>query len=247
VGQSNQDLSSVDIVGSLTSVIDSISPRFGKVTGGTEVTFTGTGFVTDTSLITVTIDGIDCPVSAATATTVTCTTGDRPGLVESSLKIYIDGQGLVSTRGLLFRYVSAWSDDTTWGGDFAPMEGESIFVPTGLNLLVDIDESPLLKAVIVEGSMIFAPESDPTHERFFSAHYIFVRNGMMEVGTEEFPYTSKITITMHGNVESPYIPIYGNKVIGIRQGTLDMHGPERIPTWTMLESTVEANSNVITV
>jgi len=156
-------LNSVDIVGSLTSAIDSISPRFGKVTGGTEVTFTGTGFVTDSSLVTVTIDGINCPVSASTATTITCTTGDRPGLIESSLKIYIDGQGLISTRGLLFRYVSAWSDDTTWGGDFAPMEGESIWVPTGLNLLVDIDASPLLNAVIVEGSIIFAPETDPTH------------------------------------------------------------------------------------
>jgi len=63
--------------------------------------------------------------------------------------------------------------------------------------LVDIDRSPILNAIICEGSLIFAPSVDANHQRTFDAHYIFVRNGRMEVGTEEFPYTSKITITMH--------------------------------------------------
>jgi hypothetical protein len=40
----------------------------------------------------------------------------------------------------------------------------------------------------------------------------------MEVGTEEFPYTSKIRFTMHGDISSPYLPIYGNKVLGVRFG-----------------------------
>lgn len=127
------------------------------------------------------------------------------------------------------------------------MEGESVYVPLGLNLYVDIDRSPILNAVIVEGSIIFAPETDPNHERFFDAKYIFVSGGLMEVGTEEFPYTSKITITMHGLLSDPYLPIYGNKVIGVRYGTLDMHGIERNITWTSLEETVEAGGTVITL
>jgi len=65
----------------------------------------------------------------------------------------------------------------------------------------------------------------------------------MEVGTEEFPYTSKLTITMHGNVYDPYLPIYGNKVIAVRYGTLDLHGVERTPTWTLLDTTVEAGGS----
>jgi hypothetical protein len=69
----------------------------------------------------------------------------------------------------------------------------------------------------------------------------------MEVGTEEFPYTSKITITMHGDVYSPYLPVYGNKVIGVRYGTLDMHGVERTPTWTLLETSVAKGASQITV
>jgi hypothetical protein len=46
--------------------------------------------------------------------------------------------------------------------------------------------------------LIFAPHIDPKHQRFFDAKYIFVNGGYMEVGTEAYPYTSKLTITMHG-------------------------------------------------
>jgi hypothetical protein len=103
----------------------------------------------------ITLDGINCPVSAATSTSVTCTTGSRPGLIPTNTELYITGQGLVSNNQLVYTYVSAWSSDTTWGGEFAPMEGESIWIPTGLNLLVDIDRTPVLNALIVEGSIIF--------------------------------------------------------------------------------------------
>jgi hypothetical protein len=48
---------------------------------------------------------------------------------------------------------------------------------------------------------------------------------------------------MHGDVSSPYLPIYGNKVLGVRFGQLDMHGPVRSPTWTELETTANIGSN----
>ena len=234
--------------GSITANLTSMSPRFGSVEGGASVTFTGTSFSSSTAAYTITIDGIACSVTAATSTSVTCTTGQRPGLVSSSLEIFISGQGLVSTGGKIFRYVSPWSADSTWGGEFAPMEGESVYVPAGLNLLVDVDRTPVLNLVYVEGSITFAPnETSSTHQRYFDANYIFVNKGTMEVGTEEYPYTSKLTITMHGNVSSPYIPTYGNKVLALRYGTLDMHGPVRTPTWTALDSTAAAGSTTITL
>ena len=247
IGETVHPLNDVEYVGSITPALSAVSPRFGTVTGGTEITFSGTSFSDDISKYTIIIDGIECPVSAATTETVTCTTGSRPGLRETTLEINIDGVGKVSNRGVLFRYVSTWSDDTTWGGEFAPMEGETIYIPAGLNLLVDVDSVPLLIAVLVEGSLIFAPDADPNHHRTFDAKYIFVNGGTMEVGTEEFPYTSKITITMHSTVSDPYLPIYGNKVIGVRYGTLDMHGIQRTPTWTMLETTSDVGSNTITL
>ena len=65
----------------------------------------------------------------------------------------------------------------------------------------------------------------------------------MEVGTEKYPYTSRLTITMHGQLSDPYIPIYGNKCIGLRFATLDMHGPVRKPTWTVLYQTAYQNQS----
>lgn len=122
-----------------------------------------------------------------------------------------------------------------------------VWIPSGLHLLVDVVSTPILSAVLVEGSLIFPPSSDPNHQRNFDAHYILVRNGYMEVGTEQFPYTSKLTITMHSDKYSPEIPIYGNKVIGVRDGILDMHGAPRDPVWTDLDSTVMPGSNTITI
>lgn len=163
------------------------------------------------------------------------------------MEVFIPGRGNVPLQGRKFIYTNLWSSEATWGGELAPTDMDMVVIPAGLNLLVDIDATPLLSAVVVEGSLIIAPDADPNHHRTFDAHYVFVKNGTLEVGTEEYPYTSKITITMHGNAESPYIPIYGNKVLAVRYGTLDMHGIKRTPTWTSLESTAKADSKTITL
>jgi UDP-N-acetylmuramoylalanine-D-glutamate ligase len=50
---------------SATSTITAISPAFGSSAGGDTVTITGTNFG---SSITVTIDGVNCPISSQTST-----------------------------------------------------------------------------------------------------------------------------------------------------------------------------------
>jgi len=39
--------------------------------------------------------------------------------------------------------------------------------------------------------------------------------GLLEMGTEANPYTSKLVVTMHGDRATLKIPTYGNKVIAI--------------------------------
>jgi hypothetical protein len=112
---------------------------------------------------------------------------------------------------------------------------------------MDVDSTPVLKAVIVEGALIFPPHTDPNHKRSFDARYIMVKGGYFEAGTEEFPYTSKLTITMHSNVSDPYLPIYGNKVLAIRFGQLEMHGVKRNPEWTSMDITADKGATKITL
>lgn len=228
VASATTDLSPVTYDGSITPLLQSISPRYGNVVGGEEITFTGTGFGTSASDVTIVIDEVACAVTTVTDTEIKCTSGERRGLHDATLDMTISNVGYVSKQGLAFTYANYWSNDATWGGEFSPMDGESIHIPKGLNLLVDIDVSPEINALIVEGSLIFAPHpTDKTHHRKFHAHYIFVSGGTMEVGTAEFPYDSKITITMYGTISDPYLPLYGNKCIGLREATLDMHGAVR--------------------
>ena len=162
--QFNQDgvltpiTNTIQYQGSATPLLTDIQPRFGKVLGGTEVTFTGTTFSVVKEEISVIIDGIPCVVSSSTTTQIKCITGKRPGLVATSLDISFKTHGRASLQQKVYTYVNAWSDDTTWGGEFAPLEMETIYIPPGLNLLVDVDKTELLNAVIVEGSLIFAPE-----------------------------------------------------------------------------------------
>ena len=162
--------------------------------------------------------------------------------------IRTQSMGSVATQGLLFRYVNYWSEPLTWGGDFQPIEGDMIYVPKGLHLLVDVDSTPILSAVVVEGSLIFPPHvSDASHVRTFDAHYVLVRGGYLEAGTEQFPYTSKLIITMHSKRFDPEIPLFGNKVIAMYNGILELHGVPRDPTWTMLETTSDIGSDTITL
>jgi len=234
---------SVEYQGAKTPLLTSISPRYGTVTGGTEVTFTGTGFGTLASgKYKVTIDGVDCPVKTVSDKAITCTTGPRPNLPEQSLDISIDGLGRVSTQGFKFTYAQYWSHESTWNGLYAPLEGESVVVSKGVNLIVDIDRPPNLQLVIVYGSLIFLPDASETHQRFFDARYIYVKKGKFEVGTEAHPYTSKITITLHGNINDPYMPIYGNKVLALDKGILEMHGVARNPTWSQMSETSNKGS-----
>lgn len=125
------DLSTVTYDSEKTPLLASISPRFGSVKGNTEVTLTGTGF-SATETTEVLFDSRPCAVTAQTDTTITCTTADKPFTPEDPVvQINIAGTGAVATKGLLFRYVSLWSDTDTWA-DFLPIEGESVSIPKGL-------------------------------------------------------------------------------------------------------------------
>jgi hypothetical protein len=85
--------------------------------------------------------------------------------------------GNLAEQGLVFRYCNLWSDTVTWGGEFAPITDDIFYVPVGFHLLVDVDSTQVLSAVVVERSLIFHPDNDPNHLRTFDAHYVLIRGG----------------------------------------------------------------------
>ena len=75
---------------SITPWITSIEPRYGTVEGGTLVVFTGLNLEPlGGGVAKVFIDDVECTGAAATATTITCTTGPRLGEFAEDPKLVI--------------------------------------------------------------------------------------------------------------------------------------------------------------
>ena len=84
----------------MTPVLTKIKPRYGSVEGNTNVVFSGDWSDNlDTTAYTILIDDIECAVNSVDASSLTCTTGSRPGLYTEAptLEIYVDGVGKVAT------------------------------------------------------------------------------------------------------------------------------------------------------
>ena len=80
------------------------------------------------------------------------------------------------------------------------------------------------------------------------AEYIIVTdNGLLQIGKENKPFTHKAVITMYGSVRSIELPIFGSKVLALRNGTIDMHGKPVGVTWTHLGVTANAGDTTITL
>ena len=48
--------------------------------------------------------------------------------------------------------------------------------------------------------------------------------GCLQIGSEANPFQHNGIITLHGHFRSKELPIYGAKVLAVRNGTLDLHG-----------------------
>ena len=110
IDDSVTELNSVTFDSDITTVLTGMSTRFGSVLGNEQVEFYGTGF-SASAATTVTIDNRECVIDSTTEDTITCTTSDKPYRPDTPvLEIYIEGFGLVATKGKVFRYISRWSD-----------------------------------------------------------------------------------------------------------------------------------------
>lgn len=247
--------------------ITGISPRYGTVEGGTDVVFsleTSSSFALANSQVSVFVDGVACNLAvcttlSATAAEIQCKTGERIGVFESdpTLEIWVEGNR-VASNGQQFRYVQLWSSSSTWGASSPPVPGESVSVTKGTNLLVDVDDVGVLDLLVIDGGTIIFPcnstelshlsqDAENRPWKTFQAHYIFINGGTFEVGTEDEPYECQLDIALHGAKYDPSIPIYGNKGIFVRRGTLDLHGKVRGPSWTTLSQTAAVGATTITV
>ncbi|CAG9461071.1 unnamed protein product [Pedinophyceae sp. YPF-701] len=189
-------------------------------------------------------------------THVACRVPKPPRRVAGRLEVRAHVSGLGFSRAVpanataftTFQYVDLWSRLTTWGGTQAgvPVEGDSIIVPEGQTLVMDISP-PRLRLILLEGDLEFDEEAVLRNQPLqLQADYILILGGAFRIGTHNEPYKGQATVTMHGHPEDTQeLPVYGSKVIGVRHGELLMHGMEKRPTWLRLVETATPGSNTL--
>lgn len=113
-------------------------------------------------------------------------------------------------------------------------------------MLLDIEETPILSMLLINGRLTFNPEIDVS----LRAHQIFVQGGQIFIGTPEEPYSRNGTITLYGASTDATLVMTGaieagNKIFATT-GTISMYGQPR-SRMSRLHGIAEATATSFTV
>lgn len=258
-------------VASRSPYVSRVDPSSGTALGGTVVTIFGDRFDDSAQLsdIKVLLHEIPCFITNITKTRIICVSGERPpdAITDGKLEVYFPTRGnAIVGDSAVFKYIDKWSELTSWRNQEPPLAGDLVWIPRGQVILLDVD-TPVLLMLVIEGELYFDETKDHIS---LESNYIYVFGGVLEIGTEEKPYLSKATITLHGDrFTSIEIPNIGSKVLCVTPrsashhghdshgemktnmhdgehialgnlGRLDIHGEKRMRTWTKLNETAPA-------
>lgn len=82
---------------------------------------------------------------------------------------------------------------------------------------------------------------------YMQANYILVKGGTLQVGREDAPFPGRATITLHGQPDARELPVYGARVLAVREGAVQLHGKPKLPTWTLLNATADQGDSTVNV
>ncbi|XP_021369085.1 fibrocystin-L-like isoform X2 [Mizuhopecten yessoensis] len=227
----------------ITTQVTGVTPTHGGTGGGTTITITGSGFGTSMPDCFVSINGSECTVRSVSGNEIVCETGSISKSVKDKVRVEIGGNGEAEQVGAEeFHYVDFWSSVYTWGGGPLPGDGDFVIIQPGQTIYLDTTTA-ILKILLIQGGQVIVDDSQDLE---LNAEIILITDGgLLQVGTEENPFSHKMNITLHGHVRSKELPIYGTKVLAVREGTLDLHGKPTLITWTMLAETAAADTDSI--
>ena len=144
-----------------------------------------------------------------------------------------DGSGGVPTGN-----AQNWSDPNTWPTGLVPVAGDSVVIPAGEVVRLDVSP-PSLQSLTILGTLVFA-----NTDLSLTSGWIVVQ-GALQIGTESSPYTKRAIITLTGTGSSTNPDVYGmgNKVLGVT-GRIELHGSGR-KGWTRLSQTAAVGATSI--
>ncbi|KAK4475484.1 hypothetical protein MN116_000801, partial [Schistosoma mekongi] len=218
-------------------IID-VYPLIGGTGGGTNLTIIGNLFDNST---TVNIGGSNCQVISFNDSVIICQTSEHNQSEKVPIEVTVENIGKAS-GSFTYYYVDRWSSQFTWNNQPIPVENDFVVINQNQNVMLDTD-TPILSMLLINGGTLFF---DPTKDiQLHSKYILIVNDGKFLIGSPTEPYTKQAKITLHGHVREKELPLYGAKVLALRNGTISIHGKPRLITWTRLAKTAEAGSKIL--
>ena len=240
---------------SMTPTISLITPNTIILAENLEIILEGTNLDNPLSDIYIQLNGINCIPIETTSTQTKCKVSAISGLGSNPLPLeYIvsnKGRAVIdNTVSNTLQVGHKWSSRATWGMAPLPAAGDTIYIPKGQTLFFDIDNSPILDNILIEGSLVFLDAESLEAGKDISIHSkrILIQRGNLIIGTETHPYiNNKLTITLHGSQGDRHLPIFGTKFLGNYEGNLQIHGRAKSPCWTYLSESAYRYQNEVKV
>ena len=240
-----------------TPLVSGITPTNGSSLGGTSVTITGQGFGSAAST-SVALQGYPCTVQSVTSSSIVCTSTSRlvAGLSSTGWQIDVltgaSGRALLVQQGgvsgvplinpvlPLFRYLDRWSAKNTWAYDEPPLAGDTVIIPQGQTVLMDVSP-PQLFVLLVQGVLVW----DNQDGLGLDAEYIWINGGTFQLGTEQTPFPYRANITLHGDRSATELPYIGSKVLAVDGIGMGINGPGYAPyaRWPVADQNGGARSD----
>lgn len=114
-------------------------------------------------------------------------------------------------------FTRLWSNASQWPNQVLPAAGSNVTIPYEWNITLDINP-PILNYVEVNGILNF----DRNRDNIFQAKYIWVKQGVVKIGSSTAPFTRSVNIILHGGKNDSYLVLdpsaSGNKMLAVTGG-----------------------------
>lgn len=131
-----------------------------------------------------------------------------------------------------------WSDAATWGG-VPPAAGDSVHIPIGVELILDVTPRPLSE-LVVDGQLTLGDA--PVR---LSVDHVMV-TGVCQLGTESAPATRPVGIVLSNRFHRQNDPD-ARLLEVLPGGVLDVHGTPSSTSWLHLAANARAGATTIQV
>jgi hypothetical protein len=137
-----------------------------------------------------------------------------------------------------------WSDPASWGGTL-PKRGDSVTIPAGVLIVLDMSP-PLLVKLEIKGTLI-AWNRRSTDVVLHAMYLHITTEGRLMAGSPGDPFLGRFAIHLSGEDTLPPKSFcgLGSKSLCV-DGLLSLVGPTPNRAWTRLNQTADANSSTLT-